>query len=174
MSLLHLLSSQFLKSICLSACPLALFLHWDILLGREYTSSEAPVSFQMRCFILYVARRRCCTRKLLAILFLSTLVPSQSPQFAAVLRTTAGGRFPFFWHWNMRPLKICKNVLQTIDSRSRRQYVPSEGWEPTALVSTSYPRIKTSATQLWELQNLDNLRQRLKAVRRCYLLRFKS
>jgi len=153
MSLLHLPCFQFLKSICLSACPLALYLHSDILLGREYTSSEAPVSRQTQFFILCISKRRCCERKLVAILFLSTLVPSHSPQFAAVLRTTAGYRVPFLWHFKTRRLTICKNVL----------------------VSTSYHKINNaSATQLWELQNLSNLWQRLKAVRRCYLLRFIS
>lgn len=136
MSLLHLLSFQFLNSMCLSACPLALYLHPDILLGREYTSSEAPVSCQIQFFILCISKRRCCERKLLAILFLSTLVPLNSPQFAGVLRTTAGDRVPFLWYLKTQRLKIFKNVL----------------------VTTSHSKIKNaSATQLWELQNVDNL-----------------
>lgn len=127
MSLLHLLSFQFLNSICLSTCPLALYLHQDIILGREYTSSETPVSFQMQFFILCTSKRRCCERKLLTILFLNTLVPSHSPQFAAVLRTTVGDRVPFLWHLKTQRLTIFKNVL----------------------VSTSYSKIKNaSATQL--------------------------
>jgi len=92
-------------------------------------------------------------KKLLAILFLSTLALSHSPHFVVVLRTTAGYRVPFLRHLKARRLTIRKNVL----------------------LSTSYPKIKNaSATQLWELQNLDNLWQTLKAVSWCYLLRFES
>lgn len=121
----------------------------------------------MQFFILYISRRRFCERKLLAILFFSTLVPPLSPRFAAVLRTIAGDRDPFLWNLKTRRLAICNNALQPIDSLSRRKYLLSQGWEQSTLVSTSYPRVQNDlVTQLWELQNLDNLCERLKAVRR--------